>query len=536
MLHDIANSVNKSEFVSIFADETADISNREQLVICVRWIDDKFEAHEDFIGLRHLETTSAASIVEEIKNILKSMGVPLAKLRGQCYDGCSTMSGAKSGVATVIKAEEPRALYTHCYGHATNLACASSIKNVKLIRDVHDTVQEITKLVKNSPKRDTHLQRMKNDLDDEDERKDAPGIRMLCPVRWTMRGKALYSIIRNYSLLQGLWEWSLETTQDSEMKARVRGVSAHMEQFSFFFGLSLGEALLRHSDNLAAALQHHEMSASQAQEIAKMTRETLCSIRSDEAFHLFWEKTCRQAKVSQVNDPYLPRQQRRPARLEEGCSAPEFPSTVEDHYRGIYFEALDSLTTCLTDRFDQQDFETYSKCEQLLLNAVNGQDYDKQLQDVCDFYGQDLDQSRLSVQLQILAQEMSGGNKKLSAVVQHFKSLSVSKLALMSEVGLLLKLILVMPATNAVSERTFSAMRRVKNYLRSSSTEERLNHLMLLHVHKQRTDSLDLVKLANTFASSQHRREVFGTFSILDNCKLGVITKTKGTQTDSILL
>ena len=52
---------------------------------------------------------------------------------------------------------------------------------------------------------------------------------------------------------------------------------------------------------------------------------------------------------------------------------------------------------------------------------------------------------------------------------------------LISEVDKLLKLVLVMPSTNAISERSFSALRRVKNYLRSTMTQERLNHLLLLH-------------------------------------------------------
>ena len=58
----------------------------------------------------------------------------------------------------------------------------------------------------------------------------------------------------------------------------------------------------------------------------------------------------------------------------------------------------------------------------------------------------------------------------------------------------MMKLILVMPSTNASSERTFSAMRRVKSYLRSTMTQERLNHLMILHVHKELTDKLDLFR------------------------------------------
>ena len=53
--------------------------------------------------------------------------------------------------------------------------------------------------------------------------------------------------------------------------------------------------------------------------------------------------------------------------------------------------------------------------------------------------------------------------------------------------------------TNAVSERSFSAMKRVKTYLRSTMTDNRLNHTMTLHIHKEETDTLDLVSIANEF-------------------------------------
>ena len=45
----------------------------------------------------------------------------MTKCRGQCYDGANTMRGPKSGVATQLLRDEPRAVYVHCYGHALNL-------------------------------------------------------------------------------------------------------------------------------------------------------------------------------------------------------------------------------------------------------------------------------------------------------------------------------------------------------------------------------------------------------------------------------
>ena len=43
--------------------------------------------------------------------------------------------------------------------------------------------------------------------------------------------------------------------------------------------------------------------------------------------------------------------------------------------------------------------------------------------------------------------------------------------------------------------------------------QERLYHLMVIHVHKERTDSLNLKEVANEFVTdSEHRINIFGTF------------------------
>ena len=88
------------------------------------------------------------------------------------------------------------------------------------------------------------------------------------------------------------------------------------------------------------------------------------------------------------------------------------------------------------------------------------------------------------------------------------------------EVSKLLRLLLVMPATNATSERSFSALRRIKSYLRSTMTQQRMNHLMVLHIHKELTDKLDLVKTANALTSgNDHRHQIFGVFKSSDIAK-----------------
>ena len=82
-----------------------------------------------------------------------------------------------------------------------------------------------------------------------------------------------------------------------------------------------------------------------------------------------------------------------------------------------------------------------------------------------------------------------------------------------TEVFTLLWLVLIIPVTTATAERTFSTLRRLKTFLHSNKSQPRLNHTMPLHIHKERTDELDLVEIAKNFnAVNDRRRLYFGNF------------------------
>jgi len=57
----------------------------------------------------------------------------------------------------------------------------------------------------------------------------------------------------------------------------------------------------------------------------------------------------------------------------------------------------------------------------------------------------------------------------------------------------------------------------VKTHLRSTTGDSRLNHLMMLHVHKDRADALTLMDVANDFVGEkENRKQLFGKFSAND--------------------
>jgi len=114
MLREVASCLQQSPFITIMMDETTDVSNNEQSVIIFRWVSEDFEVNEEFLGVYQVPSIDAETLTAAAKDTLCRMNLPLSKVRGQCYDGASAMSGPKSGVAKRIQNEEPRAVYTHC--------------------------------------------------------------------------------------------------------------------------------------------------------------------------------------------------------------------------------------------------------------------------------------------------------------------------------------------------------------------------------------------------------------------------------------
>ena len=136
--------------------------------------------------------------------------------------------------------------------------------------------------------------------------------------------------------------------------------------------------------------------------------------------------------------------------------------------------------------------------------------------EVVEFYGTELNEDRLKTQLTTLhCMDTDGSTNDIQSVITQLKGLNDVERAFCSEVIKVTKLILVMPATNALSERSFSALRRVKTWLRSTIDQVRLNNCMTLNVHKTKTDTLPLLTIGNEFIQrNSSRMHIFGQFSV----------------------
>ena len=163
VLRSLLTNIKAEPFYSIIADETTDVSGKEQLAISLRWVTSSYEIHEDLIGLVYVETTDALTPKTVIKDSLIHCGLSLSSCRGQAYDGAANMAGHLSGVAARIQQEEPKALFVHCFAHSVNLCLQECGRQLKVIRDALSLVNEVCNFIRLSPKRLSLFERMKSE-------------------------------------------------------------------------------------------------------------------------------------------------------------------------------------------------------------------------------------------------------------------------------------------------------------------------------------------------------------------------------------
>ncbi len=96
--------------------------------------------------------------------------------------------------------------------------------------------------------------------------------------------------------------------------------------------------------------------------------------------------------------------------------------------------------------------------------------------------GNNFDKEQIRVQLQLLDANFDVVTIWSDGYLSRERVFSVTQPG--TAVGLL-QFILVIPATNATSERLFTVLRHLKSELCTTTLQERLNYLMLLHVHKE---------------------------------------------------
>jgi len=504
----ILAKVQTSQSFAIIVDGTQDINRTEQESMCLRFVDDDLNPCEEFVGFYSVDGTTGKMLASCVKDCMLRYQLPLAKLRGQTYDGAANMSGAYNGCQALISREQPLAAYVHCSAHCTNLAACAVCSSSVMVRDSVQSVNDFGVLCSASGNLKSLFAKIA--ISDADCQPTGPvrNIKPLCPTRWLVRVRAISATLDQYALiLQTLEE--AKSTCSTEVSARASGLLTKFQDPTTLLGLNTAQVVLSALESLNRSLQSARMTVAGMLEAARTVKSQLQEMRQDGKFNELLVKVERQVKELDLEHLSVPRARQPPARF---CGLAEafHAKSVEVHYRIEYFKLLDVAIQQLDDRLlDCPGLARYCELEAIL---VSGQINEK----VACLYPELASDGR-SFQTQMdmfhsLPEIMrSPTSPNLEVCTSVLRNMTQAMRAMFPHVESLVRLLLVNPASSATAERSFSSLRRLKTYLRSTCGQQRLNGIALCHVHKDIIDNINVDEIMKEFILSRdNRAAIFG--------------------------
>lgn len=272
--------------------------------------------------------------------------------------------------------------------------------------------------------------------------------------------RSIAAILKSYSVLLEFLE---ELGNQNDANAPVaRGLLSQFEKGSVYFGILLCRSIFEPTEELARALQGPQISLAGSIEAALNVVHFLDNRKSQEHFELMWDNLYTKLEQFNLIEPTLPKARKVTSRYAESIESIKIFESAKDLHRYVYNQAHQMIIEEINRRFNQPDIQEYEKLERLILQPLLDED---SLVSFCQIY--EFDFQKLKCQLCMIHQTFPHQSTTME-LVENFRSLLPETKSMFSEVSKLFKLLLVVPAS---AERSFSLLRRIKTYLRSTMTE-----------------------------------------------------------------
>ena len=175
-------------------------------------------------------------------------------------------------------------------------------------------------------------------------------------------------------------------------------------------------------------------------------------------------------------DPEIPHQRRKSTRIDSSSINAHAYSSAKEYDHKIFYEINDRVIVSMRDRFECESSKLLEKFE----GYVTGKN--SNMTAITSFYQKDFDSNRLSLHRQMFFEQITLKDVEIQDFVNYSKA-NRNLADLIPEFMKLIRLLLTIPASSCTAETSFSALRRLKSYLRSVMKANRLNHLSITHVH-----------------------------------------------------
>ena len=474
----IISEIKDAKYFSIMLDSTPDIAHEDQVSEILRYVhideNRKVEIKETFLGFFQVNKKDAVSLVNKIQEKLEEDKISMNDCRGQAYDNAAVMAGVRGGVQQKILEVNPKAVFVNCENHSLNLACVHASEVQPVVVTFFGILEKLFTFFSSSTSRWEVLKSFVTQT-----------VKRQCDTRWSSSHDAVQVIHEECDNVIASLQHLLEGEFSRETKSDAGSLLNSIQQFPFIALLNFWYSVLSSVEKVSKRLQDPKMGFHEASCDLRGLIHIL-NLKNDEIIH----------NAIDLANEYcenwgIPIARTRRRRIMPGESARDSGLTAQEEMNRVMVEIVNRLKTEIEDRSVR--LQRLSDRFSFLLNlnsvVIEDEQEREKLKKECSDFANYYDNDVVAIQLydEIIDFVMllrAGGNRvppdpkdALESLLQYgrdvFPTLCVSY-----------RLLLTIAFSVASCERSFSKLKLIKTYLRSSMSQERLTNLAFISIEK----------------------------------------------------
>ncbi len=506
----ILEEVETAEMFSVMADTTPDVSHKDRLVVNLRYVNKEGLPVEKFLNMVELKDKTGEGHAKQILKVLENqVGLGSENLVFQSYDYAKAMSGQFKGAQKKVSDFVGRTIpYVPCQAHRTNTFTEHASNCSSIFKEFFNTLESIYVYFTDSTKKYAALQEELKELENSLQLKN------LSKTRWTARAESIKAVRNEFEEIVNVLKKISNSKNEFDTTARSKALGLYKKllQVDFMACLMFSKNIFFKLKMLTEVLEKQSLNIIDAISLIRSTLNMLKSIREDEdSINLEIAAIMKFARSNGVNPEEDYRLHHRLRKAPKGIDANNQTTADIDcqtFYRREFLALLDVLITSMDENLGKimeellPIFETFqTKDHNISLENINR--ILKMLPKSNKTSTVDAEIIQLEIEhLFQIAQEETETYENFADLL----TISEKYKTALPNANTICRFIATAPITTASSERSFSSLKLIKNFLRNKMGDERLDSCLILHIEKEAADRIALPNVLEKWSKLKHRR------------------------------